>query len=235
MYRDVGHNAESCCSAKEFDEVEWNRAYVVLSDCSLSDPEIRFLVQIQFVKIFLTVLYFCRAFLQLLVDFKTGDFGFFSDSDFNISLQSHLFYKDTKADCWDFRKFIHSLLGQIGTFYVATHKDDMVLAQGFGSSDTSFNIENIGLADNMGVNDLRTDLAFIFPSGTQLYREVTGITKSGTEEIITIDSSLGLAVDPGDCVISWLDKMRLAEDEIEFVWPKAHEMVCNPMLKAVKA
>lgn len=170
-----------------------------------------------------------------VVDCKTGDFDYFSDSDFNINLQSHLFYKDTKADCWDFRKFIHSLLGQIGTFYVATHKDDMILDAQIGSSDTSFNIEGIGLADNMGVNDLRTDIAFIFPNGTQLYREVTGITKSGTEEIITIDSSLGVEVDPGDCIISWLDKLRLAEDEVEFVWTKAHEMLCNPLLKAVKA
>jgi len=169
-----------------------------------------------------------------LVDCKTGDFDYFSDSDFNIFLQSHLFYKDTKAACWDFRKFIHSLLGQIGTFYVATHKDDMVLAQSFGASDTSFNIENIGLADNMGVNDLRMDLAFIFPDGTQLYREVTGITKSGTEEIISIDSDLGLAVDPGDCVISWLDKLRPSEDGIEFIWNKAHEMSCNAVLQAVK-
>lgn len=71
VYRDVGHNAESCCSAKESDEVEWNRAYVILSDCSLSEPEIRFLVQIQFVKIFLTVLYFCCALLQPFAEFKT--------------------------------------------------------------------------------------------------------------------------------------------------------------------
>jgi len=172
------------------------------------------------------------AYLQ---DYKAGDFDFFSDSDFNIGIQSHLFYKDTKAACWDFRKFIHSLLGQQGTFYVATHKEDIVLAEGFGAADTDFNIENIGLADNMGVNDLRTDIAFIFPDGTQLYREVTGIVKSGAVEIISIDSDLDIAVEPGDCVISWLDKMRLAGDEIEFVWNGAHELVCDTQLQATKA
>ncbi|HUS74340.1 MAG TPA: hypothetical protein VMY06_14875 [Sedimentisphaerales bacterium] len=170
-----------------------------------------------------------------LQDYETGDFDFFSDSDFNINIQSHLFHKDTKADCWEFRKFIHSLLGQQGTFYIPTHKEDMVLSEGFGAADTSFNIENIGLADNMGVNDLRTDIAFIFPDGTQLYREVTGIVKSGVVEIISIDSDLDIAVEPGDCVISWLDKLRLAGDEIEFVWNGAHELVCDTQLQATKA
>ncbi|MCJ7776869.1 MAG: hypothetical protein MUP16_00925 [Sedimentisphaerales bacterium] len=170
-----------------------------------------------------------------LQDYETGDYDYFSDSDFNINIQSHLFYKDTKAACWDFRKFIHSLLGQQGTFYVPTHKEDMVLAVGFGAADTSFNISNIGLADNMGLNDLRTDIAFIFPDGTQLYREVTGIVKAGAVEIISIDSDLDMAVEPGDCVISWLDKLRLAGDEIEFVWNGAHELVCDTQLQAVKA
>jgi len=172
------------------------------------------------------------AYLQ---DYKTGDFDFFSDSDFNIGIQSHLFYKDTKAACWDFRKFIHSLLGQQRTFYVPTHKEDMVLAEGFGAADTDFTIENIGLADNMGVNDLRTDIAFIFPDGTQLYREVTGLVKSGAVEIVSIDSDLDIAVEPGDCVISWLDKLRLAGDEIEFVWNGAHELESDTQLQAVKA
>jgi len=170
-----------------------------------------------------------------LQDYETGDYDYFSDSDFNIGIQSHLFYKDTKADCWDFRKFIHSLLGQQGTFYVPTHKEDMVLAVGFGASDTSFNISYIGLAENMGLNDLRTDIAFIFPDGTQLYREVTGIVKAGAVEIISIDSDLDIAVEPGDCVISWLDKLRLAGDEIEFVWHGAGELVCDTQLQAVKA
>jgi hypothetical protein len=167
-------------------------------------------------------------------DYKAGDFDYFSDSDYNLNIQSHLFYKDNKAACWDFRKFIHSLLGQQKTFYVPTHKEDMVLAEGFGASDTSFNIEYIGLADNMGINDLRTDIAFIFPDGTQLYREVTGIVKSGVVEIISIDSDLDIAVEPGDCIISWLDKVRLAGDEIEFFWNRAHELELETQLQAVK-
>jgi len=170
-----------------------------------------------------------------VTDYETGDFEYFSDSEFNIRLQSHLFYNDTKAACWQFRLFLHSLYGRQGTVYIPTYKNDLSLAEGFGASDTSFNIVNIGLADNMGVNDLRTDLAFIFPDGTQLYREITGIVDSGSEEIVSIDADLDVAVEPGDCVICFLDKVCLAADDVELVWTAAHENRCQLDWQAVKA
>jgi len=171
----------------------------------------------------------------ILTDYETGDFQYFSDSEFNIRLQSHLFYNDTKAAAWQFRLFLHSLYGRQGAVYIPTHKNDLSLAEGFGSSDTSFNIENIGLADNMGLNALRTDLAFIFPDGTPLYREITGIVDSGSEEIVSIDSSLGVAVEPGDCMICFLDKVCLAADDVELIWTRAHENRCELDWQAVKA
>lgn len=173
--------------------------------------------------------------LVLVTDYESGDFDIFSDSSFNQFLQGHLFYNDTKAACWHFRLFLHSLFGRQGLVYVPTFKDDLTLAQGFGASDTSFNIEHIGLADNMGLNALRTDLAFIFPNGTQLYRQITGITDSGATEIVTIDSNLGLAVNPGDCVICFLDKVRLGHDDVELLWTAAGENRCELDFQAVKA
>jgi len=172
---------------------------------------------------------------MIVTDYETGDFDMFSDSDFNLFLQGHLFYNDDKAACWQFRLFLHSLYGMQGRVYVPTFKGDLTLAQGFGASDTSFNIDNIDLANNMGLNELRTDLAFIFPDGTQLYREITGIVDSGTEEIVTIDTSLGFAVSPGDCVISFLDKVRLDRDSVQLTWTRAHENQCELDWQAVKA
>lgn len=171
----------------------------------------------------------------VVTDYETGDFGHFSYSDFNINVLSHLFYNDNKAQAWDFRKFLHSLFGRQGCVYVPTGKNDLALAQGFGASDTSFNIYKIGLASNMGVNDLRKDLAFIFTGGTHYYREITGIVKSGSEEIVTIDSSLGIAVNPGDCIICFLDKVNLASDSAKMVWTRAHENICKLNWMAVKA
>ena len=171
----------------------------------------------------------------IIADAETGVVQYFSDSEFNINLQAHLFYNDTKAACWQFRLFLHSLYGSQGTVYIPTSKNDLTLSEGFGAEDTDFNIVNIGLADNMGVNTLRTDLAFIFPDGTQLYREIKGIEEVGSEETVTIDSKLDVAVEPGDCVICFIDKVRLASDRSELTWLMAHQNQCALEWVAVKA
>jgi hypothetical protein len=156
-------------------------------------------------------------------DFKMADYGdarfdFFSDSLFNVVTQAHHFQNFTRADCWDFRLFLHSLLGRQGTVWVPSFKADLTHVSTIGAADTSFNIVNIGMADNMGLNAMRTHLAFVFPDGTTLYREITGVTESGSEEIISIDTALGLEVAVGGCEISFLDLYRLASDTVEIIW-----------------
>ncbi len=149
-------------------------------------------------------------------DYDSGDFDFYSDSEFNLNSQEWGFLNETKAAMWNYKKFLHSLFGRQGALWVPTFKKDLNLTDTIGAADTSFRIENIKLAENMGLNDLRTHLAFIFTSGTILCREITGIVESdATEEIISIDSALGVEVPIGGCVISFLDKCRLAADEVE--------------------
>ena len=167
-------------------------------------------------------------------DYKSGDFDYFSDVEFDTNLQSHLFYNDDKAACWDFRKFLHSLFGMQGTFWVPTFKKDMVQAEIIHAADTSFQIENISLAENMGLNDLRTYLAFIFPDGTQIYKEITGIVESDDAiEIISIDTALGVEVAIGGCVIGFMHLCRLASDSVDFKWPMAHQNECKTSLAQV--
>ena len=48
-----------------------HQAQVCLSGYGLLEPKVRISIQIEFVKIFFAVFYFCRAFLQLFADFKT--------------------------------------------------------------------------------------------------------------------------------------------------------------------
>jgi len=155
-----------------------------------------------------------------IVDSGTGKFNIFSDSDYNVVTQSHIFKNYTKEECWNYRLFLHSLKGRQGLVWIPTFKADLVQTQFIGQAETTFTIDNIGLADNMGLNSLRTDLAFIFPDGTNIYREITGITESGSEEIVSIDTSLGVDVSIGDCEICFLDKYRLASDEVEIKWIK---------------
>ena len=168
-------------------------------------------------------------------DYKSGDFDWFSDSDFNIISQNWGFYNNTRAGCWGFRQFLHSLYGMQGLCWAPTYKPDMIATDTIGAADTNFRIENIKLAVNMGLNDLRTDLAFIFSDGTILPREITGIVEADEdEEIISIDSALGVEVAVGGCRICFLDKVRRASDAVTINWLALDTNRSYPPFVAVK-
>lgn len=162
------------------------------------------------------------------VDYGLGKFQMFSDSDFNITVQNHIIRRNNKADCWDFRLFLHSLYGRRGTAWVLTDRKDLQQQNTIGAAETVFNIDNIKLADNMGLNAMRTHLAFVFPDGTYIYREITGITESDDNtEIVSINSALGVEVHVGDCEICFLDKVRLSDDTVELTWEESNSLHCS--------
>ncbi len=154
-----------------------------------------------------------------ITDFNTGEYLIYSDSEFNKVIQSHVFKNYTKVATWNHRLFLHYLLGQLNTVWIPTFKSDMILTNVIGAADTSFTIENIGLYDNMGVNVLRTHIAFIFSDGSMLLREIVNIIEvDNDEETISIDTSLGQTISIGECTISFLDKCRLSSDVVKIDW-----------------
>jgi len=154
----------------------------------------------------------------LVTDYSTGKFTLLSDSEFNISTTSYQFKNFTKAACWTFKQFLHYLLGRQNTVWIPTYKDDLFLVSFLYDGDTSLRVENAGFTKYMGLNAMRTHLAFTFPNGIQLYRRITGISIDGDEELIGIDTALGLDLYPGDCMISFMELHRASSDIIEINW-----------------
>jgi hypothetical protein len=171
----------------------------------------------------------------IISDYETGPFDIYSDNLFNKNTQSHLFKGFTKAVCWNNRKFIHSLLGQQGVVWIPSFKDDMILTDTIAPTDNAFSIQNIGLAEHMGLNVLRTHLAFIFTNGTMLFREIMGITESGDDEIISINTTLGVEVPVGGCKICFLDKYRLNSDRVDIKWQYMGWNQCGVQFMRIKA
>ena len=171
---------------------------------------------------------------SVVQDYDTGDFDYFSNSEFNLIGQNWTFYNNTRAKCWDFRLFLHSLKGRQGTCWIPTYKNDLTQVETIGAADVVFNAENIGLTDNMGFNDLRTHLAFVFTDGTIICREIEDISENtaGYDEI-TIDSALGLEVEVGDCKICFLDLCRQASDVVNIDWLEPNKNSVNQVFMAV--
>lgn len=163
-------------------------------------------------------------------DFETGIFKTESNSNFNFLTQNHNFFNDTKEACWNFRQFLYSLSGRQKSILIPTFRSDMVQTETIGLTDTTVKIRNIRLTENMGYNPLRTYIGFYFPDNTLIVRKINGITRlNSTEEQISFDYNLDLNLDVeiGDCKICFVDKCRLASDEIELRWPYAHRNECK--------
>lgn len=162
-----------------------------------------------------------------MVDYGLDNFTQFSDSDFNIYVQSHVFRKEGKDEIWKFREFLHYLYGRRNAVWICSDKEDFVQTVTLGAAGTELTVANAGWARRMGLNTLRTHIAFIHNNGTIYCREITGITSSGDEEIIGIDTALGVQIEPGDCTICLLDKCRLTEDKIEMEWEEPFVLKCK--------
>jgi hypothetical protein len=163
-----------------------------------------------------------------IVDFTTGIFKIRSDKTFNLLSQNHIFLNDTKAACWNFRKFLHYMNGRQRPLLIPTFRSDLVQMGTIGSTDTEFFVENINLSSNLGVNTLRTYIGFYFTDETLIVRKITNIEEvDSTKERITINTSLGVEVAEGDCKICFVDKCRFASDSIELDWTFAHRNECQ--------
>ena len=170
-----------------------------------------------------------------VLDYGTGTFEVVNHSDFNYTTQAHKFHNDTKAACWDFRKFLYSLNGKQKSILIPTFRSDFVQSGTIVSGQTYVDIEKINLTSNMGLNSMRTYIGFYFPSTGQLIiRKITGITTVGiafhaTLERITFDADLGYSdiLSSGDCRIGFVDKCRLESDKVEIDWEWTNKNVCD--------
>lgn len=170
-----------------------------------------------------------------VLDYQTGTFEIVNHQDFNFTTQAHKFNNDTKAACWDFRKFLYSLNGKQKSILIPTFRSDFVQSGTIISGQTYVDIEKINLTDDMGFNNMRTYIGFYFPSTGQLIvRKITniafvGLSLCATLERITFNADLGYTdiLNPGDCQIGFVDKCRLVSDKVEINWERTDKNVCD--------
>ncbi len=162
----------------------------------------------------------------------TGCIGVVSATDFNITTQPHGWAPTTRAACWALRQFLHAKRGPQGPFLVPTFHEDIVLSRPCGAADTSLYVVNRSHS-RMGLNDLRTYLAFRPPAADIIPRKVTGISLVSTsEELIAIDTAPGRAFAAGTG-LCWVDCCRLERDEIDFEWYGRGKLVCQTDLRRI--
>jgi hypothetical protein len=153
-----------------------------------------------------------------VLDAGTGLFDMVSNSDYNIVTQPYTWHCESKAESWELRQMFHYINGQQKALLVPTFRNDLELSRSVGAADTEIYVDNIGITDDMGLNDIRTYIAFR-PSGSDIIvRKVTAITYiSPNEEMITIDAATGDTFSASDN-LCWVDMCRLSNDSVSFEW-----------------
>ena len=114
-------------------------------------------------------------------------------------------------DAW--RKFLHSIRGSWGLFYVPTGTNDLpVVPSGLALGSNNFDVPNIGLT-SLGNHAPRRDVRVTVPGGSY-DRRITALADNGATENVTLDDTIpGVGtVLPENVKIEWLTLSRLVGD-----------------------
>lgn len=169
-----------------------------------------------------------------ILETGSGVFEIVSNSDYNVVSQPYTWHKESKQASWELRQLLHLINGQQKGLLVPTYRNDLQLSQAVGSGDTEIYIVNSNLTYDMGLNDMRTYIAFR-PTGSDIIvRKVTDIIYvDSTEEKLVIDQSPGQSFDAND-YICWVDMCRLSSPNINIEWYQRGKCIIEAVLTRVK-
>jgi len=163
-----------------------------------------------------------------VVDYRDR-FGY-PDEIFSLS-----FYLNSRSKIWDFKGWLASLAGKIKPFWVPTWRDDFTMTQELPQSQTVMTVRNTGYSRLTKQNPYRSHLYLKHMDGSSYMAQIIDSEElSVTEETITLDTSWGFDVNVGDfTLISFLNSVRLANDEVNIQYTDANEAVCSMSVQVI--
>lgn len=170
-------------------------------------------------------------------DGVTGNQILSSPYVYNRYTQTHISVNENKAECWEFRRWLHSLNGMQKVFIVPTFVEDMTILTSIASDVTTFYVRNDNLSQDVGAQPFKEYLAFINRS-TKTVDAVRRITAIGrvddNSEYISIDSSVGQLMTNTTHMISFATKCRLSTPEVKMIWDRAFRNESKMILEHVE-
>jgi hypothetical protein len=156
------------------------------------------------------------------VDFGRGRTAQFRPVDFMARTLEAEFNGMPLAQAAQLEQFFDRMKGRRGAFYVPTWESDFVLAASATSGSSAFIASGTALFDNFGTTDyaaVNEGVAVCLTNGTILYRRITGITASGSDSRVAVDSAWGVALSSATVArISRMVLSRFASDDMTTSW-----------------
>ena len=132
------------------------------------------------------------------------------------TVQAHRWFLKGREALASFRDLLYRQQGRQGALWVPSFKDDLRLTKAALATDGTIEVANVGWTYAGGPTDGRRFIA-IRAGGQTLIRAVTtaALKPDGETEVLSLDRSVGLALQPGQVQISFADYGRFDQDEID--------------------
>jgi hypothetical protein len=172
------------------------------------------------------------------LDYALGDIAVDDHGGIPATIRNYQTLLRNRTEIADWRGFLHARQGRYAPLWAYSWTQDIVQAQAIGSSDTTLAVKAMDAENRYQLEQGRQDIALRHkPTGTWYRRRITDVTAGDPgEEVITIDSSLGVAAAAGELdPISWLTLSRLEADAVEIAWLTAGVAESSLQLRSVRA
>ena len=123
------------------------------------------------------------------------------------------------------KDFIQARVGRINPLWIPSWRKDLILSLSALSSDTQVTIQGVGYSTFTFPHKARRNVQFQI--GTNIiYRQIINAQDYGDYEVLTLNSSLGIAA-PAGTILSYLLFCRLNSDSIQLTYPAVERAQCQ--------
>lgn len=131
----------------------------------------------------------------------------------------HSYFLRGRAAITAWRGWLHARQGRYAPYWQPQLQTDLVQTASLGSAGTDLRVRSVDYPDAYNLAAGRRDLLLRHRDGTLYYRRVNAAVTDGTDDVLTLDSALGVDTDPGDFIqITWIALSRLEADAVEIAW-----------------
>lgn len=170
-----------------------------------------------------------------ILDNLTGVVAYDDRSGFANTLQDYHWIEKGRANIAILKQWLYARAGRLTPFWTSSWTNDIELVGTVAVSDLVIDIAFIGYANYLSQGVGRRDIKIELNDGTVFYRRITDSVDNGDQtETLSIDTSLGQAVNPSDIsMISFMQLHRLDSDNIEIAWRQTDLAECSHLVKGL--
>lgn len=148
---------------------------------------------------------------------------------------SHRYVLGNRNAIAAWRGWLHACSGRAQSFWQPQWQMDLQQAAPIAANSNLLPVNPLDYSSRYNQEPGRRDIALRHRDGRWFFRRILAAT-AGDPELLTLDSPLGIAANPGDFpIITWLLPARFDSDEHTIVWNTAGVAVTSADIRSLRA